>query len=113
VTAPLLHIWLDSDPLAQPPDAAIEDTPGVSDLQLVASAIAAGRLGNLLPPKIAISPHMRPSSHGYRNIDVARLLEDYRIPYRRRFEVLSSETQASGGHSPSPDSPQEDDPASR
>jgi len=100
VAIPPLHIWLDSDPLAQPPDTAIEDTPGVSDLQLVASAIAAGLLGSLLPPKIAISPHERPSSNGYRSIDVARLLQDYRIPYRRRFEVLPPTTQVTDDQSP-------------
>lgn len=83
-----LYIWLDADPLVQPSDFVIEDIPGVSDLQLVARAIAEGRLGRLLPPKIAISTHERPNFNGYRSIDVVRLLQEYRISHRRRFEVF-------------------------
>ncbi|GBD16710.1 hypothetical protein HRbin26_01613 [bacterium HR26] len=83
-----LYIWLDSDPLAHPPDRAIEDVPGQADLDLLAKAIAAGRLGTLLPPKLAISPHRRPETPGgYRSIDLGKLLRDYRIPYRVRFEL--------------------------
>ncbi len=87
----LLYIWLDADPLVQPPDVVIEDIPGVSDIQLVARAIAEGRLGRLLPPKIAISTHERPNFNGYRNIDVARLLQEYQIVNRRRFEIFPND----------------------
>ncbi len=87
-----LYIWLDADPLVQPPDVAIEDIPGVSDLQLLARAIVEGRLGRLLPPKIAISTHEHPNFNGYRSIDVARLLQDYQIAHRRRFEIFPAHT---------------------
>ncbi|CCF84187.1 hypothetical protein [Nitrolancea hollandica] len=87
----LLYIWLDADPLVQPPDVVIEDTPGVSDIQLVARAIAEGRLGRLLPPKIAISTHERPNFNGYRKLDVARLLQEYQIANRRRFEIFPTD----------------------
>ena len=83
-----IWIWLDADPLVQPPDVAIEDIPGVSDLQLLARAIAEGRLGRLLPPKLAISTHERPNFNGYRSVDVVRLLQDYQIAHRRRFEIF-------------------------
>lgn len=86
-----LYIWLDADPLVQPPDFVIEDVPGVSDLQLLARAIAEGRLGQLLPPKITVSTHERPNFNGYRSIDVARLLQEYQIAHRRRFEIFPSE----------------------
>lgn len=83
-----LYIWLDSDPLAHPPDRTIEDVPGRADLDLVAEALATGRLGTLLPTKLAISPHRRPETPaGYRTVDLSRLLRDYRIPYRVRFEL--------------------------
>lgn len=87
----LLHIWLNADPLVEPPDVAIEDIPGVSDIQLVARAIAEGRLGRLLPTKIAISTHERPNFNGYRNLDVARLLQEYQIASRRRFEIFPTD----------------------
>lgn len=83
-----LYIWLDGDPLVHPPDRSIEDVPGRADLDLLAEAIAAGRLGTLLPPKLAISPNWRPETPGgYRSIDLGKLLRDYRIPYRVRFEL--------------------------
>ncbi len=83
-----LYIWLDSDPLVHPPDRAIEDVPGRADLDLLVEAIAAGRLGKLLPPKLAISPHRRPETPaGYRSVDLSKLLRDYQIPYRIRFEL--------------------------
>lgn len=83
-----LYIWIEGDPLAHPPDRAIEDVPGRADLDLLAEAIASGRLGASLPPKLAISPHRRPETPaGYRSVDVAKLLRDYRIPYRVRFEL--------------------------
>lgn len=84
-----LYIWLDSDPIAAPPDATIADTPGISDLDLIVHAIVAGRFGPILPAKLAMSQHERPhSSSGYRSVDVGRLLHERRIPHRKRFEVL-------------------------
>lgn len=68
---------------------AIEDVPGVSDLELLVQAITTGRLGRLLPSRIAISPHDRPHPHAFRAIDVGRLLREHRIPHRQRFELLS------------------------
>lgn len=84
-----LYIWLDSDPMAAPPDATIPDTPGISDLDLIVQAIVARRFGAILPAKLAISQHERPHSpSGYRRVDIGRLLHERRIPHRKRFEVL-------------------------
>jgi hypothetical protein len=88
---PLLYIWFSGDPHSGEPDAAIEDTPGVSDLVLVAHAAAEGRLGRYLPPKLAISPHREPGPTGFRAIDVSRLLREYQIPHRRRYEILQGD----------------------
>ncbi|MCS7049986.1 MAG: hypothetical protein NZL87_00050 [Thermomicrobium sp.] len=93
-----LYIWLDRDPFSGPPDLAIEDTPGRADLDLLAEAIKAGRLGRYLPTKIAVSPHEVPRlPTGYRSINVANLLRHYRVPHRTRYEVLSAQ--------PAPDQP--------
>ena len=91
-SAPPLYIWLGTDPLAAPPDVAIEDVPGISDLQLIADAIRSGRFGRMMPTKLAYSPHERPQPNGYRSVDVARLLRDYAIPYRARYELLLPDT---------------------
>ncbi len=88
VPARPLYVWLGRDPLAAPPDTAIEDVPGVSDLELLTEAIVAGRLGRYLPARIAISPHERPGPTGYRSVDVARLLRDSQIPHRKMYEIL-------------------------
>lgn len=85
--APPLYVWLDAEPGVSEPDTVIEDTPGVPDLELVLAAIADGRLGPLLPARIAVSPHAHPIS-GVRRIDVGRLLRERGIPHRQRFEVL-------------------------
>jgi len=96
-----LYIWLEGDPLAHPPDRVIEDVPGRADLELLAEAIVAGRLGKLLPPKLAISPHRRPETPGgYRSVDLTKLLRDYRIPYRVRFELSSLAPLGSSGRAP-------------
>jgi hypothetical protein len=93
-----LYIWLDGDPLAHPPDRMIDDVPGRADLDLLAEAIAVGRLGRLLPPKLAISPHRRPETRGgYRSVDLTKLLRDYRIPYRVRFELRGRPPLGSAG----------------
>jgi hypothetical protein len=85
-----LYIWLERDPLAGPPDTAIEDVPGRADLDLLAEAIRQGKLGRYLPTKLALSRHRVPLlPSGYRRVNVANLLRQYRIPYRTRLEVLT------------------------
>jgi len=86
--APALYIWLGSDAISSKPDAQIEDLPGVSDLVLLATAIANGRLGRFLPTRVAISPHETPNPSGFRSVDVARLLREYHIPHQRCYELL-------------------------
>lgn len=84
-----LYIWLDGDPFSGPPDLAIDDIPGRADLDLLAEAIRAGRLGRYLATQLAISPHQQPKlPSSVRHIHVANLLRQYRIPYRSRLEVL-------------------------
>lgn len=85
---PPLYVWLDADPQVDEPDTAIEDVPGVPDLDLVLTAILEGRLGRYLPGRIAISPHRRPTGTAFRRIDVGRLLREHGIPHRQRFELL-------------------------
>lgn len=89
VDPPPLYIWFSGDPHAGPPDAIIEDTPGVADIDLLAQAIIDGRLGRYLPPKLAYSPHREPNPSGTRALDVPRLLREYQIPHRRRYELLN------------------------
>ncbi|GBD18916.1 hypothetical protein HRbin27_01416 [bacterium HR27] len=87
-----LYIWLDRDPFSGPPDLWIEDIPGRADLDLLAEAIRSGRLGRYLPIRLAISPHESPKlPSGYRSVNVANLLRQYRIPHRTRLEVLVDE----------------------
>lgn len=87
--APPLYVWFSGEPHGGQPDAEIDDTPGVPDLELLAIAVAEGRLGRYIAPKLAISPHRDPGPTGYRSVDVARLLREYQIPHRRRYEILS------------------------
>ena len=87
---PPLYVWLGTEPLAAPPDTEIEDVPGVSDLQLLGEALLAGRLGTVVPAKIAVSAHREPGPTGYRAVDVSRLLRDFKIPHRRCYELLLS-----------------------
>lgn len=89
MTHPPLYIWLDSDPLAMPADLTIDDVPGISDIDLVAEAIARGRLGRILPTRISISPHAKPHPRAVRTLDTGRLLRDYQLPYRQRLELLT------------------------
>ncbi|WP_051914304.1 hypothetical protein [Thermorudis peleae] len=94
-----LYIWLDRDPLSQPPDYEIDDIPGRADLAILAEAVAAGKLGSLLPTKLALSRHARPETPaGYRRIDVRKLLRDYRIPYRTRYQLIM--TTSTADHTP-------------
>ncbi|HET9015385.1 MAG TPA: hypothetical protein VFN57_07300 [Thermomicrobiaceae bacterium] len=86
--APPLYVWLDAEPGVAEPDIVIEDTPGVPDIDLVLTAIVEGRLGVLLPSRIAVSPHAHPIS-GVRRIDVGRLLRERGIAHRQRFELLA------------------------
>ncbi len=85
---PALYIWTQGDPRVSDPDAEIEDVPGVSDLELLAMAIAQGRLGRFLPSRVATSPHRSPGPTGFRSVDVSRLMRDHQIPHRRCYEVL-------------------------
>lgn len=87
-----LFIWLDGDPLASEPDATIPDTPGVNDLDQLADAVRAGRLGRYLPVTLSFSPHARPTSQrSVRSVDVAKLLRDRHIRHRRRYEVIGND----------------------
>lgn len=84
-----LYIWLDRNPFSGPPDLWIEDVPGRADLELLAEAIRAGRLGRYLPVRLAISTHPDPQlPSGYRSVNVVNLLRQHRIPYRTRLELL-------------------------
>ncbi len=89
-TAPVgtLYIWLDGDPGATPADVTIDDVPTVRDLDLVAEAIADGRLGRYLPVAIRVSDHPTPQPQRVRSIDTARLLRERHIRHRRRYEVI-------------------------
>ena len=89
--APALYVWLGSDPVSSEPDIQIEDLPGVSDLVLLATAIASGRLGRFLPTRVATSPHLTPGPSNFRSVDVARLLREYHIPHQRCYELLLEE----------------------
>jgi hypothetical protein len=91
---PPLYVWLGTGPLAAPPDTAIDDVPGVSDLQLLGEALLAGRFGKFLPARIAVSAHREPGPTGYRAVDVARLLRDFKIPHRRCYELLLPAAEA-------------------
>ncbi|MFN3337464.1 MAG: hypothetical protein ACK42I_08190 [Thermomicrobium sp.] len=84
-----LYIWLDRNPFSGSPDLWIENIPGRADLDLLAEAIRAGRLGRYLPVRLAISTHPDPQlPSGYRSVNVVNLLRQYRIPYRTRLELL-------------------------
>lgn len=91
--APALYVWLGSDPVSSVPDTQIDDLPGVSDLVLLATAIAGGRLGRYLPTRVATSPHRTPSPSSFRSVDVARLLREYHIPHQRCYELLLDDVQ--------------------
>jgi hypothetical protein len=90
---PPLFVWLGTEPLAAPPDTEIEDVPGVSDLQLLGEALLAGRFGLVVPAKMAVSAHREPGSSGYKSVDVARLLRDFKIPHRRCYELVLSQAE--------------------
>lgn len=87
-STPALYIWLGGDPRVSEPDTQIDDIPGVSDLELLARAIASGRLGRILPSRVSTSPHRSPGPTGFRSVDVSRLMRDHQIPHRRCYEVL-------------------------
>jgi hypothetical protein len=93
---PALYIWTRGDPQVTEPDLQIEDEPGVSDLELLARAIAGGRLGRVIPARVATSPHRAPGPTGFRSVDVSRLLRDHQIPHRRCYEVLLNQTPGNG-----------------
>lgn len=83
-----LYIWLDGEPGVTDPDALIDDEPGEPDLVLIASAVASGALGRILPATLHFAERPDPAPGKARAVDVARLLRDNRIRHRRRYEVL-------------------------
>ena len=86
-----LYIWLDSNPGGELANVTIEDTPDVSDLDLIAAAIADGRLGRYLPVAILFATHPDPLPNKVRSIDTARLLRERAIPHLRRYEIMLPE----------------------
>jgi hypothetical protein len=84
----LLYIWLEGEPGVTPANLTIEDVPGESDLDLVARAIADGRLGRYLPVNLKFAEHPEPTQRRTRSVDVARLLRTHDIRHRRRYEIL-------------------------
>ncbi|MBA2453473.1 MAG: hypothetical protein H0V47_09900 [Chloroflexia bacterium] len=85
-----LFIWLDSNPEGELANVTIDDTPGVSDLDLIAEAVLDGRLGRYLPVTIRFATHPEPIPRNVRSIDTARLLRDRTIPHLRRYEIVST-----------------------
>jgi hypothetical protein len=86
----LLYIWLDTDPESSQSDLTIEDTPGVSDLDLIAEAMVSGLLGRYLPVTIRFAAHPDPQPHKVRSVDTARMLRDRSIAHRRRYEIIQT-----------------------
>lgn len=84
----LIYIWLDGDPESSPADVSIPDRHGVSDLDQIADAVRAGQLGRFLPVRLRFSDHPQPSMRRVRSLDTAKLLRDYQIRHRRRYEVM-------------------------
>ena len=85
---PRLYIWTDGEPSATPADADIPDEPGINDLDQLADAIRAGRLGRYLPVTLKFAEHADPHPNKVRAIDVAKLLRERHIRHRRRYEVF-------------------------
>lgn len=83
-----LYVWLDSSPDGERADVTIEDTPGVSDLDLIAEAMLDGRLGRYLPVTILFATHPEPIPKNVRSVDTARLLRDRAVPHVRRYEIV-------------------------
>lgn len=84
----LLYIWLDTDPNSSEADVTIPDTPGVSDLDLVAEAMLRGDLGRYLPTTLQIATNPQPLPAKVRSVDTARLLRDRGVPHLRRYEII-------------------------
>lgn len=84
----LLYIWLEGEPGVTPASLTIEDVPGESDLDLLARAIADGKLGRYLPVNLKFADHPEPTQKRTRSVDVARLLRTHNIRHRRRYEIL-------------------------
>lgn len=84
----LLYIWLDTNPESSEPDTTIEDTPGISDLDLIAEAMLAGHLGRYLPGTIRFAEHPQPVPNKVRSVDTARMLRERGIAHRRRYEII-------------------------
>lgn len=88
----LLYIWLEGEPGVTPASMTIEDVPGESDLDLLARAIADGMLGRYLPVGLKFADHPDPSQKRVRSVDIARLLRTHNVRHRRRYEILSEDT---------------------
>ena len=83
-----LYLWFDRDPTIFEPDSSIDDTPGVADIDLLATAITEGHLGTILPSRVHMSTHTRPDSmRTVRTIDIGRLLRDLGIQHRRCYQI--------------------------
>lgn len=93
----LLYIWLDNDPDSQQADVTVDDTPGVSDLDLIAAAMVAGHLGRYLPTTIRFATNPEPIPNKVRSVDTARLLRDRAVPHRRRYEIMLPSEREDGG----------------
>ena len=91
-----LYLWLDGDPGATPADVAIEDVPGVSDIDLIVEGIVSGKVGRYLPVALRYADHPTPHPGRVRSLDVAKLLRDRHIRHRRRYEVLLEALTDSG-----------------
>jgi hypothetical protein len=89
---PQLYLWFDQEPGVFDPDLAIEDTPGTADIDLLTAAIMDGKLGEILPARIYMSPHQKPEgSRSVRTIDVGRLLRDIGVQHRRCYQITLPE----------------------
>lgn len=84
----LIYIWLDNDPASQQAEASIVDTPGISDLDLIATAAVEGKLGRYLPATLRFATNPNPLPNKVRSVDTARLLRDRAVPHRRRYEII-------------------------
>jgi hypothetical protein len=84
----MLFIWLDTNPESSQPELAIEDTPGIPDLDLIAAALVSGHLGRYLPVTIRFASHPDPQPNKVRSVDTARMLRDRSIAHRRRYEII-------------------------
>jgi hypothetical protein len=89
-----IYIWLLTDPLAGPAEVTIPDVPGINDNDQIADAIRGGLLGRYLPVTLKFAAHPTPTAKRVRSLDVARLLNERHIRFRRRYEVLTERDES-------------------